>query len=536
LNAAIVISFVVCTALVAVVSWYKTRSVNLKSVSGLFLAGRNNGYLVVAGSLLLTNLSANQFIGENESVYINNLSVMAWGVTSVVAMLLVSEFLLPVYFKGGALTTPDFLADRYDPGTKRLVSVIFLLSYVVNLLPPVLYGGAVAMTGLFDLPAWTGLSYWQCIWVMVWILGLIGSLYTIVGGLKAITISDTVLGAGLLIIGICLPWFALTTLGDGEWTTGVTRLLTRHTAHLNAVGSESDAVPFSTLFTGMLLVNIYYWGMEQYIVQQVLVAKNLAHAQKGMTLAAVGKLVTPVLINLPGLIAVHLYPDIDNTASVFPKVAAHVLPNVLLGMTAALVFGAAMTTYNAGLQGSSTLFTLNIYKPYRERRGTNPTDMELVRVGKRFEMSISLLAMLVAPFILFAHSGFYTYLQKVSGLFSIPIFTIVVVGFLTKKVPPFAAKVGLLFFMVSYFLCEYIFQVDLHFLHVLAILFVLTSLLMLAIGKYWPMQPASLPQPDASTPVSKALMPWKQRRWAALVLVLAMLSLYVVFSKWGVAS
>ena len=530
MNALIVISFAVCTVLVAVISWYKTRSVNLKSVSGLFLAGRNNGYLVVAGSLVLTNLSANQFIGENESVYINNLSVMAWGVTSVLAMLLVSEFLLPVYFKGGIVTTPDFLANRYDEGTKRWVSIVFLLSYVVNLLPPVLYGGAVAMTGMFDLPAWFGISYWQCIWIMVWILGLVGSVYTIAGGLKAITISDTVLGGGLLVIGICLPWFALKTLGDGDVVAGATQLLTKHTSHLNAIGSEADAVPFSTLFTGMLLVNIYYWGMEQYIVQQVLVAKNLAHAQKGMALAAVGKLVTPVLINLPGLVAVHLYPEITNTASVFPMLAANVLPGVLLGMTAALVFGAAMTTYNAGLHGSSTLFVFNIYRPYREKRGKSPTDTELVRVGKRFEIMISLLAMMTAPFILFAHNGFYTYLQKVAGLFSIPIFTIVVVGFFTKKVPPVAAKMGLLFFMVSYFVSEYILHVDLHFLHVLAILFAVTSLLMLTIGKFWPMQPQGTLILKPKTP----LTPWKRRHWAWLLLVLTMLSLYVLFSKWGV--
>jgi len=530
LNAAIIISFVVCTVLVAVVSWYKTRSVNLKSVSGLFLAGKNNGYLVVAGSLLLTNLSANQFIGENESVYVNNLSVMAWGVTSVVAMLLVSEFLLPVYFKGGMVTTPDFLADRYDEATKRLVSVIFLLSYVVNLLPPVLYGGAVAMTGMFDLPARFGISYWQCIWIMVWILGVIGSFYTIIGGLKAITISDTVLGGGLLIIGICLPWVALKALGDGDIIAGVTQLLTKHTSHLNAIGSETDAVPFSTLFTGMLLVNIYYWGMEQYIVQQVLVAKNLAHAQKGMALAAVGKLVTPVLINLPGLIAVHLYPRISNTASVFPTLAANVLPSVLLGMTAAVVFGAAMTTYNAGLHGSSTLFVLNLYKPYREKQEYRTTDAELVRVGKRFEIVISLLAMISAPFILFAHSGFYTYLQKVAGLFSIPIFTIVMVGFFSKKVPPFAAKVGLLFFMASYFACEYVFHVDLHFLHVLAILFMVTSLLMLTIGKLWPVQRQEISAPDLKT----LLTPWKRRHWVSLLLVLSMLGIYIFFSKWGI--
>ncbi len=531
MDATVAISFIVCTLLVAVISWYKTKAVNLNSVSGLFLAGKNNGYLVVAASLLLTNLSANQFIGENESVYINNLSVMAWGTTSVLAMLLVSEFLLPVYFKGGMVTTPDFLAKRYSEGTKKLVSIIFLISYIVNLLPPVLYGGAVAMTGMFNLSAWFGLTYWQCIWIMVWVLGLIGSIYTIAGGLKSITISDTVLGAGLLLVSICLPWYALDALGEGSLINGVNRLLSKHTSHLNAIGSSTDAVPFSTIFTGMILVNIYYWGMEQYIVQQTLVAKNLVHAQKGMALAAVGKLISPVLINLPGLVAVHLYPNIENTASVFPMLASNVLPGVLLGLTAALIFGAAMTTYNAGLHSSSTLFVLNIYKPYRLKRGVVPSDKELVRTGKRFEMALSLLAMFTAPFIMFAHSGFYTYLQKVAGLFSIPIFTIVVVGFFTKRVPPIAAKIGLLFFMVSYFLCQYIVVVELHFLHVLAILFVITSLLMLGIGKAWPMEP--LNNTPLPMQVAKSI-PWKRRHWASALLLLAMLAVYLVFSKWGI--
>src|SRR5690606_16405137 len=222
---------------------------------------------------------------ENESVYINNMSVMAWGVTSVIAMLLVSEFVLPIYFRGGMITTPDFLANRYDAGTKRLVSIVFLISYVANLLPPVLYGGAVAFTGMFHLPDLWGFSYGQSVWLMVWVLGLIGSAYTILGGLRAITISDTLLGAGLLLLAIVLPFYALQYLGDGSFLMGLKLLLASHTEHLNAIGSVNDAVPFSTIFTGMLLVNLYYC-VEQYIVQQTLAAKSLKDAQKGMALAA----------------------------------------------------------------------------------------------------------------------------------------------------------------------------------------------------------------------------------------------------------
>lgn len=531
----VIIVFLICTLLVAFVSWYKTRSTNLHTIRGVFLGGKNNNYFVVASALVLTNLSANQFIGENESVYINNMSVMAWGITSVLAMLLVSSYLLPIYFKGGMITTPEFLAQRYDEGTKQLVSVVFLLSYLVNLLPPVLYGGAVALSGMFSLQSLLQISYWQSIWIMVWVLGIIGSLYTILGGLRAITVSDGVLGLGLLVIALLLPYYALDKLGEGSILKGIQQLLSVHTTHLNAIGSAQDAVPFSTIFTGMLLVNIYYWGVEQYIVQQALSAKSLVEAQKGMTLAALIKISLPLLINLPGLIAVHLYDKLPNTAAVFPLLAADVLPQFFLGITTALLFGAAITTYNAGLHASSTLFVMNIYLPLKKKRFTRePTEAQLVRVSKRFELLMSLLAMCTAPFILFVESGFYTYLQRVAGLFSMPIFTILVVGFLTKRVPPMAAKIGLIFFMMAYFICEYILNIQMHYLHVLAILFVATALLMLVLGWYSPSK-VSTDNPcfgaEAANPIA-----WKNKRVAVLILLLMMIVIYIIFSPLGIAS
>lgn len=460
---------------------------------------------------------------------------MAWGITSVLAMLLVSSYLLPIYFKGGMLTTPEFLAQRFDEGTKQLVSIVFLLSYLINLLPPVLYGGAVALSGMFSLQSFLQISYWQSIWLMVWVLGTIGSIYTILGGLRAITISDGVLGLGLLILAILLPYYALNKLGDGSLLAGIKQLLSNHTAHLNAIGSAQDAVPFGTIFTGMLLVNIYYWGVEQYIVQQALSAKNLVEAQKGITLAAFSKILLPLLINLPGLIAVHLYNDLANTAAVFPLLAADVLPSFFLGITTALLFGAAITTYNAGLHSSSTLFVMNIYLPFMKKRyAFVPTEKQLVRVSKRFELLMSLLAMCTAPFILFVESGFYTYLQRVAGLFSMPIFTILVVGFFTKRVPPIAAKIGLVFFMAAYLVCEYGLNLQIHYLHVLAILFVFTSLLMLAIGWYFPFASTSTSKHALAVGPSDQI-PWKNRRLATLVLLIMMIAVYVIFSPLGIA-
>src|SRR5258708_5384213 len=147
----IAISFLCCTAVVAVISWYKTRKQRVRTATDHFMGSRSLGFWIVGGSLFLTNISANQFIGENESVYLNNMTVMAWGMSSIVAMLIVSEFFMPIYLKIGALTTADFLEERFDASTKRIITFIFLAGYLVNLIPAVLYGGAVGFRGIFQV-------------------------------------------------------------------------------------------------------------------------------------------------------------------------------------------------------------------------------------------------------------------------------------------------------------------------------------------------------------------------------------------------
>lgn len=525
-----IISFLLFTGLVAVISYIKTRSKSQQTTSSHFFADRKNNFWVVGGALLLSNISANQFIGENESIYINNMSVIAWGVSSVLAMLLTAEFFLPIYFRTGAMTIPDFLGKRYDASTRRLVSVVFLCSYLVNLLPSVLYGGAVAFTGMFNFLEPMHLTYWQNIWIMVWAIGLIGTIYSVLGGLRAITISDTVLSLGLLTIGVAIPYFGLKYLGHGNWYVGLQQVLSTKKEHLTAIGKAGDEVPFDTIFTGMFIMNLYYWGMEQYIVQQALSAKSLSHSQKGMALACVGKLLCPFLINIPGLIGVHLYESLPNTAEVFPLVVKDTLPQFMNGLTAAVVLGAAITTFNAGLNSSSTLFVLNLYKPWLEKKNKEVNEKQLVLTGKRFEIGVALMAMFSAPFIIFANSGFYTYLQQLAGMFCVPVFTIVFIGFISKKVPPQAAKIGIVFFILCYILFNYILNIQLHYLHMLGILFLLTSACMFLVTKLYP---------DFNyieiKPVTVSLTPWKNRYWAFALLLIGMVALFALFSHLGIA-
>jgi SSS family solute:Na+ symporter len=522
------LAFVGCAGLLAI---YKSRSVNRGTSIAFFLGNRSLGFWFVGCSLFLTNMSANQFIGENEFVYTTNMSVMCWGMSSVFAMVLVAEFLMPVYLRIGAVTTPDFLELRFDRSTKMLVSVLFLLSYVVNLVPSVLYGCAVAINGIFHIDQQFGLSYFAAIRLLVAFIGLIGGLYTILGGLKVIVISDMIQGVGMLAGAVLIVWFGFRRLGKGQVIDGAAQLLRTHREHLNAIGGRHDVLPLGTLFTGMLLINLYYWGMEQYIVQEALASKSLAAGQKGISLACVGKLTAPLLLNIPGLIAVHLYPHMENTTAVFPRLVSDILPPVLAGFVAAIVFGGALSTFNAGVNSLGTLFVMNLYKPLVLQRKGNVDDRQLLWAGKGFQVAVMAAAVLFSPYILFVQGGFYNYLQKLSSFFSIPVFTVMVVGLLTKRVPPVAAKAGVGFFLVTYMLTQFVFPTGLHYLHVLAILFIITIGLMLLIGRLRPQDAPPAMQPTAVVP----LRPWKNRWWYFGILLLMMVGMFVLFSPLGIA-
>lgn len=533
MNSLAIISFLFFTGLVAVIAYFKTKGEKLNTSDGYFLGGRNLGFFMVGGSLILTNLSANNLIGENESVFTDNMTVMCWGMSSIMAMLIVSEFFLPIYLRSGVATTPDFLEERFNASVKNWVSILFLVGYVINLMPPVLYAGAVAFNGMFDISENLGISYWGTIWILVWAIGIVGSIYAIFGGLKAIAVSDTVNGVGLLIGGLLVPYFGLKYLGDGSIGVGIEKILSNHTDHLNAIGKESDPVPFSTLFTGMLLVNLNYWGTEQYIMQRALGSKNLKEGQKGMMMASAAKLISPLILNIPGLIALQLYfGTLDNTAEAYPRLIGDVMPAYLTGFLAAIIFGAALTTFNSGLNSASTLFVLNLYKPRKEKKGEDISDRHLINVSKKFQVVLAITAMIIAPFIAFAKGGFFNYLQMVAGFFSVPIFTILFVGFVTKKVPPIGAKVALVVFVICYGLTQLVFDTGLHFLHILAILFVISTGIMLWFGKYYPME-TPYEQKDKGV---VNMTPWKYRHVWTVVLLVLMTLVFIFFSPWGVAT
>ncbi len=223
-----IISFLAFTLLVAIISYIKTRKTNETTSDGYFLGGRSLTGVVIAGSLLLTNLSTEQIVGLNGQAFKEGILVMAWETLAAIAMVITAVFLLPRYLKGGITTVPQFLERRYDKTTKTITSALFLSGYVIVLLPIVLYSGALAISTMFDVPQLLGVSDSKALWITVWGIGIIGSLYAIFGGLKAVAVSDTINAVGLLIGGLMIPVFGLIAIGDGSIVDGISTLLQSH--------------------------------------------------------------------------------------------------------------------------------------------------------------------------------------------------------------------------------------------------------------------------------------------------------------------
>ena len=275
-----ILSFIGFTLLVAVIAYLATRKTDESTSDGYFLGGRSLTAGVIAGSVLLTNLSTEQIVGLNGQAFSEGILVMAWETLAAIAIVITALFLLPRYLKGGLTTVPQFLEKRFDRGTKTLVSALFLSGYMIIFLPIVLYSGALAISTMFGIPEMVGVSANTALWLTVWGIGIVGSIYAIFGGLKAVAVSDTINAVGLLVGGLLIPIFGLMAIGDGGIINGLEVLVDSNPEKFNSIGGPEASVPFSTIFTGMMLVQLFYWGTNQAIIQRALAAKNLREAKK----------------------------------------------------------------------------------------------------------------------------------------------------------------------------------------------------------------------------------------------------------------
>jgi solute:Na+ symporter, SSS family len=531
----VLLTFVLFTGTIAAITYALTRTDDHDSSDGYFLAGRRLTGPLIAGSLLLTNLSTEQMVGLNGAAFADGLSVMAWEIVAVTALVCMGLFFLPRFLKSGVATVPQFLEERFDAGTRAITTFIFLIAYAVILLPIILYTGARGLSGMLDLSSLTGIeSELGILTLTVFLVGIIGSFYALFGGLRTVAVSDTLNGIGLLIGGFLIVYFGLQAVSGGTGIfSGIDRLVEAHPDRFNSIAGDKQSVPFSTLFTGVLLLNFFYWNTNQQIIQRTLGARNLEEGQKGVLLCGAFKLLGPLYLVLPGIIAYHLYsgdPSIKADTA-YGQLVRDVLPGPLTGFFAAVMVGAILSSFNSALNSTTTLFSLGIYKPMVNRQAS---EEQVVRSGKIFGWIIAFVAMFSAP-LLMGQDSIFGYLQKMNGLYFIPIFAVVLVGMLARRVPPLAAKLALVagftVIALGYFVPPLAAIVTaMHEFHFLGAVFAGLVLLMLVIGAAQPMAEPWVHRHSGDVDMT----PWKHARPVGAALLIIVLLIYIAFADFSV--
>jgi|TARA_B100001750_G_scaffold150789_1_gene120841 SSS family solute:Na+ symporter len=515
-------------SLVAIISYYKTKG-EVGTPDGYFLASRGLNGIFIAGSLLLTNLSAEHLIGLNGSAYGHNLSSMAWEVTAAISTICMAYIFLPRYLAGAFTTLPEFLCNRFDEDVRRLLVILFMFGYGLVTIPAVLYSGSIAVLMLFDLPSILNISYSQSLAITIVMIGSIGAVYAVFGGLKAVAVSDTLNGIGLLIIGMLVPILGLIMLGDGSFLEGLIIITTTKTEKLNAIGSGSDPTPFGTLFTGMIFANLFYWCTNQYVIQRTLGSKSLAEGQKGVLFSGFYKVLVPFMMMIPGVIAYHLYGDgLSSIDVAYPRLIRDVLPGYAAGFFLAVLLGAVFSSFNSLLNSAATLFCMDVYLPLKKG---NVDDKKLLIIAKRASVVIALLSFVIAPLLQFAPDGLWQIIRIFTGFYNIPVIAVVIVGLFTTRVPSIGPKVAIVFHIIFYSLFQFVFKdiLQIHFLHLYAILFISEILIMVIIGQ---IRPLSKPWVFNKKNVID-LTPWKKAFPVSVTLFTAVIVLYILFSPIG---
>ena len=449
--------FALLTLGTALLTWWKSRKAVHSSdrAQDFFLAGGHLTWPFIAGSLLLTNISAEQIVGMNGA---QNLLQVWWEFGAAVGLLVLARILVPMYYRYQCSTTTELLERRLnDPALRRTVSLLFLLGYLFILLPMVLYTGARFMKSMFDPD--------MSILAISTLFALAGLAYAALGGLRAIAISDTYMGVLLLVMGGLVTWFALDRIG---WDfSGIPA------ERLTLWGGPDSDIPWPTLFTGMMFAHIFYWGTNMVIAQRALAAKDIREAQKGIYAAAILKFLTPLIVVLPGIIAYKLYGDIDDNA--YGRLVGDVLPSWLSGAFAAAITGAVLSSYNAGLNSAAALYALDLHVPI-----INPK-ADAKRVGQWAQVVALLVSLALVPVYSHAKSIIAT-LQQLNGLYSMPVLAAFIVAIFVRGANAKALRIALVFGVALYAMFTFVWT-PLHYLHLMFITLVATIALAVLLSR-----------------------------------------------------
>jgi SSS family solute:Na+ symporter len=396
-----------------------------KNTSDYFLAGRNLPWWAIGASLIAANISAEQIIGMSGSAFVMGIAIGAYEWMAAITLIIVAKWLLPVFLKHKIYTMPQFLEQRFDHRVRNLMAVFWLGIYVFVNLTSILWLGALAVTTV------TGLDL---VWGLIG-LGAFATAYSIYGGLKAVALTDIIQVVLLILGGILIAVISLNAVADGQgMTAGFKILMERVPGHFDLIFTKDsphymDLPGLSVLLGGMWVMNLSYWGFNQYIIQRALAAKSTQEAQKGLAFAAFLKMLMPIIIVLPGVAAVVLAPDLDSPDKAYPTVL-NLLPPGILGLVFAALIAAIVSSLASMMNSISTIFTMDLYRHFGS---DEKSEKQLVTVGRIVSVGAMIIALIVAKPLLGNFKQAFQYIQEFTGFFTPGVCALFLLGFFWKR-------------------------------------------------------------------------------------------------------
>ena len=408
-----------------------------------FLAEGSLTWWAIGASLIASNISAEQFIGMSGSGFKMGLAIAVYEWLAAATLLIVAIFFIPVYLKNKIYTMPQFLLTRYNGTVAMIMAVFWLLLYVVVNLTSILYLGALAINSI------SGINTTLCMYMLA-----IFAIFITLGGMKVIGYTDVIQVFFLVLGGLVTTYIALNLVaekfGDSGIINGFNIMTTQANDHFHMIFKKEnpnymDLPGLSILIGGMWIVNLNYWGCNQYITQRALGA-DLKTARNGIMFAAFIKLIMPIIVVLPGIAAYVLYQQGDfqtemlqggelNPDKAYP-VLLNLLPVGLKGLSFAALTAAIVASLAGKANSISTIFTLDIYKKHLK---SGASEQSLVKVGKVTVVIAMLLAVIIAPLMGIDKKGGFQYIQEYTGFVSPGIFAMFILGFFWKKTTSNAA-------------------------------------------------------------------------------------------------
>jgi solute:Na+ symporter, SSS family len=471
--------------MIGIAIWFAFRYRN-KDAQDYFLAGKDLPWWAVGGSLIASNISAEQMIGMAGSGFVIGLAISSYELMAAATLIVVAKFFLPVFLKNNIYTMPQFIERRFDGRVRTGLAIFWVLLFVFVNITALFYLGGLAMQNILGIPLMAGVVG----------LAIYSATFSIFGGLRVVVWTDVIQVVVLVMGGTIASWLALDALSGGEGVlSGLKELYQQAPEKFKMIFSKDDTYTdletgrlesayqllpgLGVLIGGMWIANLYYWGINQYIIQRALAAKSTNEAQKGMVFAAFVKVLMPFIVVLPGIVAYVMEADIQKADEAYPWILSNYVSTGFRGLAVAALVAAIGSSLSSMINSTSTIYTLDIHKVVF---APNASQRSLVKTGQWVAGLALIIGVIMTP-VLKNFGQVFQFIQEYTGFISPGILAIFVFGLFWKKTTTKAALTAVILAIPLSLGLKY-FYGEVAFIHRMGISFVILSAIMIAISVF----------------------------------------------------